>query len=350
MTFASMQPPATTPSPVALPDEPGPEYIRQDIALEMEFANELLAHGLDCDEPYIEEPAKIVHQAGSYVHTELVCSCGHTFSKPNSAVRDAGTIKAQADVNLRTCLALRLSKINISRFREFEIKSGMTHVMCHRSISDNLHKIWELAVHPECERVLQENRRLAITEARDSDDYIGDTTIIGSDGQAIDVPSLQTIADGVYCTRSLGKRNYARASTAFWCVYSIRGLPLYIHRHQISCTKCTYHFKRHSNFDHEGRCWRTTKGCTSITLAESIGSAQLGQDIKDGTIGFCPYNFIGDGDSGAFSALQKTLGVDIAKTNCNGHVKRNGVGELQDITRSMQGFTYNRYVRKHDVV
>ena len=48
MTFASMQPPATTPSPVALPDEPGPEYIRQDIALEMEFANELLAHGLDC--------------------------------------------------------------------------------------------------------------------------------------------------------------------------------------------------------------------------------------------------------------------------------------------------------------
>jgi hypothetical protein len=326
-----------------------PEYIRQDIALEQDFANKLLAHGATCPHRFIAQRAKVHHHEGSFVDTALTCECGCTFKKPNSVVLHSNTIHAQADVNLRWCLAARVSKIGASRAHEFELKSGMSHAMSTGCIANNFDKIWEIATHPLCAKMLETNRETAAREARESDHYMGDTEITLTTGAVSRVASIQTISDGVYCTRSLGKCNYARASTAFWCVYSMRGLPLYIYRHQLSCAKCTAQFRQHSNHNHEGRCWRTSKGVTSITLAETIGATELGKEIKAGNIALCPYSFVGDGDAGAFAALRKELGVDIIKINCCSHLKRNTVGALYNSAKKLgvsgiKGFTNNRFV------
>jgi hypothetical protein len=130
--------------------------------------------------------------------------------------------------------------------------------------------------------MLKRNRATAAAEARADPNYVGDTRVTLESGASVDLPSLQVVCDGVYCTRSYGL-NYSRSQVAFWCLYSNKGLPLYVYRLQISCKKCIHQWNKEGNFEHGGECYRT-KGCTNIMLVEPQGSQQLGQGYLMATL------------------------------------------------------------------
>jgi hypothetical protein len=126
-------------------------------------------------------------------------------------------------------------------------------------------------------------------------------------------------------------------------LYSNKGLPLYVYRLQISCKKCIHQWNKEGNFEHGGECYRT-KGCTNIMLVEPQGSQQLGQDLMAGNLEFYPHTTISDGDSRAFSQLQKELPYTLHRVNCYSHVTRNSNSALNKaaVGLHVKGWSYNR--------
>ena len=107
--------------------------------------------------------------------------------------------------------------------------TGLIFAMDRKYIRHSFDRVHEVA-----EKILQTvmaaNRQEAAQEAQKVSNYEGDTELELDNGVTVSLPSTTIICDGVYCVRSLGTRNYCRSSTAFWCVYSEAGYPLFVYQ------------------------------------------------------------------------------------------------------------------------
>lgn len=330
-TGSSAAPPPQAPSPL------GTGFVVQDIDLDHDWNNTVLAHGRICAGAHLVPVNN--NKKGCEVITHYKCTfCNKTLTKRRSQNDQTSMhrgVKGSA-VNVNLANAIFASGIGVQKALEL---FGQAGIVCPSAsvLQEQVDKVKD-AILDMSEETQRDNRKEHVAECRRKTNYAGDIVFTDENGKEHHVARGAVAADGGGETRAYN--HHITGSQHCLIVFSlVTNKPIFVKNHQISCKRCSlaftksvekamaegkpYHDPTTFSTKHDGKCYKNTNLGPAVAeeyaceeAAEYLLCGPTGEGILPDDEAIFVDEFISDGDTrGAKKFIAKQVEIIGDKAN-----------------------------------